>query len=379
VSPEAATQAWLARLPAGERAAAAAHTDWRLAGFCLAGVLAIAVSLAVLRSDLLGRLRRAIEREGPRPLLASAALAAAFGLALFTALALLDGVCGWRGDHILGRAGALGGHLARALSGVPAGVAALIVIAPAAQWLMRRRPRTWPLIAGPVAMLGLLAVGWLPYALASDRGLPPLAPGPLRTALAGLVADAHIPARQIHVTTDPAMDVDVTGAFGHANVVVGPRMIHAPPAEAAAFAGHLMGHYVHGDIFSIWLLLGALVFAGFIAANLAFRPLASVLGCGRLKGPGDPEALPILALIAIVCLGAGGLALDGFIREINVGADAFSLAHARAPDGLAAVLERQWNHESVDPSPLEAALFYPHPPLEARLLHAMRWKAAHGG
>jgi hypothetical protein len=42
-------------------------------------------------------------------------------------------------------------------------------------------------------------------------------------------------------------------------------------------------------------------------------------------------------------------------------------------------LERDWNHQAVDPSPLARAVFYTHPPMRGRLIHAMAWKAAHGG
>jgi STE24 endopeptidase len=175
------------------------------------------------------------------------------------------------------------------------------------------------------------------------------------------------------------MDCDVTGGFGHANVVVGPRLLNAPTPEVTAMVGHVMGHYAHGDILSIWVLFGLITFAGLLVANLAFRPLARWLGAGALSGPADPEGLPVMAVIAVLWIGVGTLALNGFVRTVNVGADEFSLTHARAPDGLAAVLGRLWDHESVDPPALEAALFYTHPPMKDRLVHAMTWKAAHGG
>jgi Zn-dependent protease with chaperone function len=103
------------------------------------------------------------------------------------------------------------------------------------------------------------------------------------------------------------------------------------------------------------------------------------LGAGELHGPSDPEGLPVAAIIAIVVLAASTLASSGYIRWVNVRADAFSLDHARSPDGLAAGLEREWDHQSVDPSPLAGAIFYTHPPLCSRLVHAMTWKTAHGG
>jgi Zn-dependent protease with chaperone function len=75
------------------------------------------------------------------------------------------------------------------------------------------------------------------------------------------------------------------------------------------------------------------------------------------------------------------LAGAAYLRWANFGADAYSLDHAREPDGLAAVIEDEWrrdpDHDAVAPSPLETALFYSHPPLKDRIAHAMAWKAVH--
>jgi STE24 endopeptidase len=376
MSPQAASEAWLSRLPAVERAQAAAHTDWRLAAFAFTGLALAAVSALVLRAGALRRLRARIERDGPRPWLVSAAVAGVFGLLMLSTKALCDAVAAWRGEAILGRDASFVGSLTTAAQWILPGTAALIVLVPALHWLMRRAPRAWPLIAGCLAAAALLAYGWLPYATASAGGATSLPPGPLRASLVRLVADAGLPARQIYETTAP-LDLEVSGGFGHAVVVVGPELVHAPPAEVAALAGHLMGHYAHNDIFSIWLMFGLLTLAGFLSALLLFRPAARLMGASHLKGPAEPEALPVLAVIAVLSIGFGVLALNGFIRYVNVGADEFSLAHANAPDGLAAVLERRWDHENVDPPLIERALFFSHPPLKARLVRAMAWKTAH--
>jgi STE24 endopeptidase len=378
MTPQAAADAWLARLPTAERAQAAAHTDWRLAAFVFTGVAIIAVSVLVLRTGLLFGLRQRIERDGPRPWLASAAAAGLFGLLIFSTKALCDALGAWRGDAILGRDLSVGAALAGAEQWVLPATAALITVVPALHWLMRRAPRGWPLVAGALAAVALVTYGWLPYAMASAGGAPSLAPGPLRSSLGRLIADAHLPATDVYATTSP-LDLEVSGGFGHAVVVVGPELVRAPPAEVAALAGHLMGHYAHNDIFSIWLVFGLLTLAGCLATSLLFRPAARVLGAAHLRGPAEPEGLPVLAVISVLAIGLGVIGLNGFIRYVNVGADEFSLTHAHAPDGLAAVLERRWDHESVDPPALERALFFSHPPLKVRLVRAMAWKAAHPG
>jgi STE24 endopeptidase len=181
------------------------------------------------------------------------------------------------------------------------------------------------------------------------------------------------------MSPDPAFDADVTGGFGQARVVIGPRLLAGPPAEARAYLGHLMGHYAHQDILVVCLVVALALTGGMFAAQRWGAPLAGWIGGRRLAGPYEPEALPALAMIGLATLAVAGLAASGYLRWANVRADAYSLDHAREPDGLCAVIEREWDHDSVDPTPLEAAIFYTHPPLASRLRHAMDWKAAHGG
>ncbi|MFI4933196.1 MAG: M48 family metalloprotease [Caulobacterales bacterium] len=378
--PNVAAAAWLAALPATDRLAADHATDLRLWTWAAAGLLMIAVCALILRLGLLARLREMIERNGPRPWLAGAACAGVFALAVTGAKAPLDAFGAWRKNLILGNADAgLAADLAHAFAGVLPVVGAAVVFVPLAQWLARRRPRAWPAILGAALCAMILAVGWLPYALSAGPALAPLPAGPVREGVLHLIHGAGIPATEVYASADPDFDADVTGGFGRAQVVVGPRLAGASPAEARAFVGHVMGHYAHADVFTIFLVYGLLTIAALAAVPLLFAPAARLLGAGTLQGPADPQGLPVVLAILIAAAAIATPLSSAYIRWVNVRADAFSLDHAREPDGLAASLEREWDHQSVDPSPLERALFYTHPPLKSRLVHAMAWKAAHGG
>jgi STE24 endopeptidase len=159
---------------------------------------------------------------------------------------------------------------------------------------------------------------------------------------------------------------------------VGPRLAAGPPAEARALVGHIMGHYAHNDILIFSLVLGLGMLAGFFAVARLAAPLARLIGAKNAASAADRESLPASAIILMLAIACAGLAGAGHLRWANVRADAYSLDHAREPDGLAAVIEQEWDHQSVDPSPLEEALFYTHPAMTGRLRHAMAWKAAHG-
>jgi STE24 endopeptidase len=379
---QAATAAWLARLPAAERVAAQAATDARLAGWIAGVVLFLAAAALLTRSGLLTALVRRIEADRPRPWLAGALAAGVTALVLVTLKAAVEGAVAWRVDTILTGAKSAGAatHLAAAASQILPSAAAAVLIFPPFAWLMRRAPRTWPPIAGATALALVLALGWLPYALSAGAIAGPAPAGPAQAAVAQLIAETGLPAAGVQQSADPALDADVTGGFGHARVVLGPRLLAGPTAEARADVGHLMGHYVHNDVLIVCLVVGLVVAAGFWAAQRWTAPLARAMGAKAARDAADPAALPALAIIGAAAVTLAGLAGAAYLRWANVGADAYSLNHAREPDGLVAVIEDEWtrdpDHDAVAPSALETALFYSHPPLTSRLAHAMAWKAA---
>lgn len=364
MTPEAATAGWLARIPAAQRAAAEVATSQALLLWFAGGALTIAVAWLAHRSGLLQALARRIETDGPRPWSAAFAGAGALGAVLAAALAGFE-------------VGLL--HTPPALAAQTALIRLLaaLVLAPLLLALMRRAPRTWWAWAGALAMAASLALVWGPYAAASGpANLPPVPPGDAREGLTRLLADAGLPAREVYVSDNPAVWADVTGTPGAPRVTVSrPMLAKASPAEIRANVGHLISHYRHADTLVLALVIGALAAVGMFAAHALYRPMARLMA-----GPAataDPAALPVLAVIGVLWLGVATPAFATFIRAINVRADQESLDTAREPDGLAASLLHDWDGRAVDPGPLAETVLYTHPPLAARIRHAMAWKAAH--
>ncbi|HWA62095.1 MAG TPA: M48 family metalloprotease [Caulobacteraceae bacterium] len=378
--PAAATERYLDSLSPTLRAAGAAFAEQSHWAEVIGGVAVFAVALVVLKLGLLGRLRERVEAEGPRPWAATAACA----FVLLTTVAAiripLDTAAAFLADRTLLRPPSpILAYLARAVSADSGQVVALTVGVSLLAALARWTPRAWWAIAGGAVAAGMLAMTWVPYALASGPApLKPLPPGPARDGLMSLVASAGLGAHEIYVVPSPAVDGDVTGVPGLARVTVDQGMLdHAHVPEMKAAIGHLAGHFAHGDELGLGLLLGALWLGGLLAIHLGARPLMRLLRAPAPVGPADPAALPAWLMIAVVWVAAGTVAERAYIRWINVRADQFSLDHAREPDGLAVSLIRGFHDDKVDPGPLEEALFFDHPPLAQRLAHAMAWKAAH--
>ncbi len=376
--PNAAAAAYLRMDPARLLAARAHTLDIHWAG-AAGGALAILVCWLILQVGVLAHIKAAIERARPRPWLASAACAAVF-VVLFAVLMLpWDALIAWRQAQP-GPDFDLPTYLQETLRDEVAPLVVVTVLITLLYALARRAPRTWSAMAGVGAAL-LVALGvWLPYALDSGpAGLPAAPPGPIRDGLIRLIHDAGLPAREVYLGPGGGLDANVTGTPFGARVVISQGMLDkASPAEVRAGVGHLAGHFHYGDELSMGVLLGLMTLAGLVAAHRLFVPASRLMRADGLSGAADPSGLPVLAAIGLVWLAGAGVAFNTFDRLVNVRADQYSLDHAREPDGLAQSLTRDWRGDDIDPPAWEEALFYDHPPLRSRVLHAMRWKAANG-
>jgi STE24 endopeptidase len=370
----AAAASYLGQIPAAQRAAAAADTAWNETGMVLQAAIVLLVCLILIKSGLLPKLRSVLERRSLARWSIDALCGAAFCAALLLATLPHTAATLLRSHPELGWVGAVSATLrSDALGPFFAAIAAAGIL-----WTLRRMPRSWGVLAGAALAALMIALYWLPYVQASGPAALPHAPaGPSRAGVLQLVRDTKVPAGEIYLSSFVGIDADVTGTNEHARIVISRGLwAKASPAALRASIGHLMGHYRHGDQLSLAAVLAALTFATFFGIQLLAPPLARRFG---LEGAGDPAALPVLAALFVLFFGADVVIEHAFIRAINVRADQFSLDNAKEPDGLAQALLLEWHGERVDPSPLEEAIFYDHPSLQSRLVHAMRWKATHPG
>ena len=377
LDPAAAAAAYVQRLPADALAVAPAQTAWSEILQVASLAVAVLAAVTVVRSGVLVRIhQRMTAADRPEWMSDAACGGAAAGL-VGVALALLAPIAaahpGGPPSNLLA---------ATVLAVRQAAILGLVgaLFAPPLYALMRRLPKLWAPALGAAAAALVFAAVWLPFASASGpASLPKAPPGPARDGLVQLITETRLAAPEVYVSPDPAIDADVTGA-GAARVVVSQGLWRsATPEELRASVGHLMGHYAHHDQLWIALLLAALAFGLFPAVRHLTGPAARLMGLKDAGGADDVIAAPALIAVALVYLALAVTADHALIRWVNVGADQYSLDHARSPDGLAQALLHEWKGEAVDPAPLQEALFYDHPSLQSRLLHAMHWKASHGG
>jgi STE24 endopeptidase len=88
------------------------------------------------------------------------------------------------------------------------------------------------------------------------------------------------------------------------------------------------------------------------------------------------KAYPLVGLLGWGLALIATPAFNLFDQAINYRADDYALSLTQNPEALCRWLIATEAAGKADPSPLEALLFYDHPPLKPRLINALRWSVA---
>ncbi len=384
--PQAATEAYLARMTPEQRARSDAYFEggyWlQLWGF----LYGLGVAWLLLGSRLSARLRDLAERVMPFRWLQTFLYAALYILVTFVLgypLSLYEGFFrehryglssqsfgGWMGDELKGVALALvlGGLALTLLYGV-----------------LRKAPRTWWLWGAVVSLL-LLTVGIAVGPVFIEpifNQYTELQDPALRGPILSLARANGIPADHVY-TFDASkqtnrMSANVAGLFGTTRIALNDNLIRrASPAEIEAVMGHEMGHYVLHHVNKSILFFGVVLVIGFGFLRWGFDRAAARWG-GRwgIRGVTDPAGLPLLAALFSVYLFVLTPVLNTHIRTEESEADIFGLNAARQPDGMAEAALHLAEYRKMSPGPIEEWIFFDHPSGRNRILMSMRWKAEH--
>jgi STE24 endopeptidase len=175
------------------------------------------------------------------------------------------------------------------------------------------------------------------------------------------------------------VSANVSGFLGTERITLNDNLLkRCTLPEIEATMGHEMGHYVLHHAYEAVLFFGVLTVFGF--AFLRWGMAWALVRWGarwRLRGVDDLAALPLLALL----LGIYGFVLtpitNTYSRSQEYEADIFGLNASGQPDGEALVDLKLGDYRKLDPGPIEEFLFFDHPSGRTRIYAAMRWKAEH--
>jgi STE24 endopeptidase len=386
--PEAATEAYLARLSPEKRARSDAYFEggyWiTLWGF----LYGLGVYWLLLASGLSARMRDFAERAtrfAPlRTLLYAVQYILVLTLLFFPFIVYTDffrehqygmatqGFAAWMVDQLkaLGVTLVLGGAALMGLYGV-----------------LRRAPRTWWLWGAIVAVLFLVvAVALGPVFIEPIfNDYTELRNPGLREPILSLARANGIPARHVYMVDasrqTKRISANVAGMFGTTRIALNDNLLkRVSPAGIKAVMGHEMGHYVLNHVYESILYFAVVLTAGFAFLRWGFERI--IAGRGErwgVRGVSDTAGLPLLAALLSVFFFVLTPLNNTFIRTNEAEADIFGLNASQEPDGFAEVALKLSEYRKLSPGPVEEWIFYDHPSGRDRILMAMRWKAEHLG
>jgi STE24 endopeptidase len=384
--PEAATAAYLQRVPATTRARGNAFGATRYITLPIRIAVLVASIALIMFSGAAARMRAIARRALPHVWLQDAL----FALQLFAVLFLLNlPIETYAGFIRYRRAGFSQQTYLHWLSDATLGWAVItvfyIVGVVAIMALIRRSPRAWAAWATLVYfVLSSFYVLISPqYIEPLFNRITPLADGAAKQAILSLARANGVPADDVFVRDASRQGVllnaHVSGIAGTAQIVLDDNTIaNTPEAEFKLVMAHEIGHYVLAHVPKEIVFDTLVMGAGFLFIGWGSQRL--LLRFGRqwqVDGLGDVGVLPLFW---------GLLLLWGFIslpvtnsisREQEAEADIFGINASQQPFGLADFMLRDADAGQLDPSPIEEWLFFNHPSARNRIFVAMRWRAEH--
>jgi len=382
---DAATEAYLAQIPAGASARSDAYFEggyWLILWDFIYGA---AISLLLLNLRWSARMRDLAERLTRfRPLrtfvywtqysvvtfLLGAPLAIYEGYTRERRYGLATQTFGpWAWDQTKGMllGIVLGGLLVMALFGI-----------------VRRLPKTWWIWGSAVTMMFLLVavlIGPI-YLQPLFNKVAPLADPKVTEPILSLARANGIAAKFIYQMDasqqSTRMSANVSGLGQTMRITLTDNLLRrGSPEEIQAAMGHEMGHYVLNHVYKdLLFFFPALIVIGFalLRGSLDWF-LKRWGGTWQIRGIGDPAIVPLVILLISIFGFILTPILNTQIRTEEREADMYGLNAARQPDGAAQGAIHLGEYRKMRPGPIEEFVFFDHPSGYNRIHRAMQWKA----
>lgn len=381
-----ATDAYVATIPAAERATSDAYFEGSYWIEAWAALITVAIAWLLLRTRFSARLRDFTERRTRFRFLQ----VFIYTVGLFLAMALLMLPWTLYADYFREHQYGMSNQDLGAFLGEWGIALALFLVfgslAIAGLYAIVRRVRErwvyWATGATAIFMLFVILVEPVFVApLFNDYHSLPA--GEVRQSILALAEESGIPAADVFwfdaSRQTKRISANVSGLAGTTRIALNDNLLNGTtPPEIRAVMAHEMGHYVLNH--SLWLTLGLTLTLGFgyWVVNRLFGYFHRRHGDRwGVRDLADPAGLPLaLAIFTVVMLLLTPVT-NSIVRTAEHQADAFGLDAAREPHGFASIAMRLAPYRKIEPSRLEEMYFFDHPSGRARVERSMRWLAAH--
>ena len=382
--PEAATNAYLAQIPASARARSDAYFEGGYWLILWDFLVAIVIYWILLRFGLSAKMRDFAVRVSRVAFLQDIIYWIQF-LILTTVLGapLLIYECYFR-EHKYGLATQtfgtlLGDQLKVLLVNLILGGILLAVLF----WIARKLPRTWHIWGAVFTILFLtFAVMIAPvFIFPLFNKITRLDDPKVTKPILSMAHANGIPAHdvfQIDASRQTTrMSANVSGFGKTMRITLNDNLLRrGSPEEIQSVMGHEMGHYVLHHIYKdiLFMFIVVVAFFAFLRWGLNWS-LARWGESWKIHGIGDIAVLPLVFFL---------VTLFGFVftpiqntetRTNEHEADMYGLNASRQPDGFAQGAIHLGEYRKMSPGPIEEFVFYDHPSGRHRIHDAMQWKA----
>ena len=173
------------------------------------------------------------------------------------------------------------------------------------------------------------------------------------------------------------MSANVSGLGKTMRITLNDNLLRrGSPEEIQAVMGHEMGHYVLHHIYKGMLFLFIVIVAFFYLLRVGLEwSLARWGEAWRIHGMGDIAVLPLVFLIATIFGFLFTPIQNTDTRTSEHEADMYGINASRQPDGFAQAAIHLSEYRKMSPGPVEEWIFYDHPSGRRRIHDAMQWKA----
>jgi STE24 endopeptidase len=173
------------------------------------------------------------------------------------------------------------------------------------------------------------------------------------------------------------MSANVSGFGSTMRITLNDNLLHrGSPEEIQSVMGHEMGHYVLNHVYNGIAFFGIMTVVGFAFLAWSLKWCLARWGAKwQIRGITDTAVIPLVVLLGSTFLFVTTPVFNTFIRTQEHAADMYGLNASRQPDGFAQAAIHLGEYRKMSPSFAEEWLFFDHPSGRNRIHDAMVWKA----
>jgi len=249
--------------------------------------------------------------------------------------------------------------------------------------IVRRLPKSWWIWGAVATFIFTIFVALISpvYLVPIFNTVKPLHDPKIVDPILSLARANGIPAKDVYEIDasrqTTRMSANVSGFANTMRITLNDNLLRrGSPEEIQAVMGHEMGHYVLNHIYKLLIFALIVIVVAFVYLRWSLDWSLQRWGeKWQIRGIGDTAVLPLVVLLVSIFGFVITPVLNTLIRTQEYEADMYGLNTSRQPDGAAQGAIHLGEYRKMSPGPIEEWIFYDHPSGRNRIYAAMRWKA----